>query len=134
MPNPQEMRATIRRYLECVAAQDVDGVLALFSDSVSVEDPVGGSRGTHLVGREAVGTFFRKGFAKSKPAPRLTGPIRTTAADEAAMPFVLRLELAGKPQEVDVIDVIRFDASGKIASLRAFWNPAEIRPIREDEV
>ena len=29
--------------------------------------------------------------------------------------------------EIDVIDVVSFDAAGKITRLRAFWNPDEIR-------
>lgn len=128
MPSESEMRATLTRYLQCVADQDVDGVLALFADDVSVEDPVGGAEGTHVVGREAVGAFFARGFARSHPVPRATGPIVTTLADEAAMSFVLALELGDRPCEIDVIDVVRFDASGRIESLRAFWNPNEIRP------
>ena len=128
MPTPEAMRTTLRRYLELVAAGDVEGVLALFSDSVSVEDPVGGPPGTHVVGIEAVAEFFRKGFARSRPAPELAGPIVTTAGDEAAMHFILRLELRGRPHELDVIDVMTFDADGRIAALRAFWNFEEARP------
>jgi steroid delta-isomerase len=128
MPTPEEMRGTMRRYLERVGAGDVEGVLALFSDSVSVEDPVGGPPGTHVVGIEAVATFFRGGFARSRPSPELSGPIVTTGGDEAAMPFTLRLELRGRPVELDVIDVVTFDADGRIASLRAIWNLDEARP------
>ncbi|MBW2272319.1 MAG: nuclear transport factor 2 family protein [Deltaproteobacteria bacterium] len=116
------------RYLELVGAGDVEGVLALFSDSASVEDPVGGPPGTHVVGLEAVATFFRNGFARSRPAPELSGPIVTTGGDEAAMLFTLRLELRGRLFELDVIDVVTFDADGRIASLRAFWNLDEARP------
>jgi steroid delta-isomerase len=131
MPSADEMRQTLQRYLDLVAAQDVDAVVELFSESVSVEDPVAGGPGTHVVGRDAVAAFFRKGFERSRPSPRLTGPIRTTAGNEAAMPFVLRLELRGRLHEVDVIDVVRFDADGRISSLRAFWNASELRAVDE---
>jgi len=129
MPTADEMRTTLRRYLDCVASNDVDGVLALFTDDVSVEDPVGGPPGTHVVGREAVDRFFRKGFARSRPSPRPTGPIRTTPGNEAAIPFVLRLELAGQPREIDVIDVVRFADDGRIRSLRAFWRLDDARAV-----
>ena len=128
MPSPKQMVDALTRYLERVAARDVDGVLELFADDVSVEDPVGGAPGTHVVGAENVRAFFEKGFARSQPNPRPRGPIVTTHADEAAMAFVLELELGGRACEVDVIDVVRFDANGRIAQLRAFWNPDEIRP------
>ena len=132
MPTPDEMRAVMQRYLERVARQDVDGVLALFTDSISVEDPVGGPPGTRVVGREAVGRFFRKGFARTRPSPRLTGPIRATGGDEAAMPFVLRLDLGGRRLEIDVIDVMAFEPDGRIRSLRAFWNLSEARPAGQE--
>jgi steroid delta-isomerase len=128
MPTPDEMRATLELYLERVGRGDVEGVVALFADDVSVEDPVGGPPGTHVVGRERVLRFFRKGFARSRPVPRPTGAIRTTGADQAAMPFVLELDLGGTRSEVDVIDVVRFDATGRITALRAFWNPDDARP------
>lgn len=129
MPSPESMRATMKRYLECVARNDVDGVLALFADDVSVEDPVGGPPGTRVVGLEAVSVFFRKGFARSQPSPTIVGPIVTTSGHEAAMQFKLRLELGGKAHEIDVIDVMTFDEAGLIKSLRAFWNASEARPI-----
>lgn len=128
MLTAEQMRATLQRYLELVGRQDVDGVVALMTENVSVEDPVGGPPGTHVVGREAVARFFRKGFAATKPQPIPTGPIRTVPTGrEAAMPFLLRLELAGRSREIPVIDVVRFDELGRIASLRAFWSLNEAR-------
>jgi len=129
MPTPEYMRATMERYLELVGRGDVDAVLALFADSISVEDPVGGGPGTHVEGRADVEAFFRKGFERSRPAPSRAGAVRTTAGNEAAMPFVLRLTLRGRCYEVDVVDVMTFDEAGKITSLRAFWNAAEMRPV-----
>jgi steroid delta-isomerase len=128
-PTPDEMRATMKRYLEAVARNDVEAVVALFADSISVEDPVGGAKGTHVVGIQAVTAFFRKGFERSRPAPSRTGPIRTTGGREAAMPFSLRLDLGGRLHEVDVIDIMEFDSDGQIVSLRAFWNPNEMRAL-----
>lgn len=121
------MRRVLMRYLDAVAAGDVDAVVDLMSDDVSVEDPVGGPPGTHVVGREEVRSFFAAGFARARPRPTLTGPVRTTAGNEAAMPFRLVLTLKGRDVELDVIDVVKFDDDGSIVSLRAFWNPAEMR-------
>ena len=129
MPTAFAMRNALTRYLRHVAAHDVEAVLALFADKISVEDPVGGGTETQLEGREAVAAFFRKGFSHTMPVPTLTGPIRTTQGDEAAMSFTLRLELGGRAHEIDVIDVVTFDANCKILRLRAFWNPDEIRPL-----
>lgn len=129
MPTPDEMRSTLHRYLDAVGRQDLAAVLALFADDVSVEDPVGGPPGTHVVGRDAVEVFFGEGFARSRPRPRLTGPICTTGSDRAAMAFVLELTLRGARFELDVIDEVAFDREGRITSLRAFWNAADAREI-----
>ena len=53
MPTPETMRKTAQQYLGLVGRQDLEGVLRLFADSSSVEDPVGGPPGTHVVGLEA---------------------------------------------------------------------------------
>ena len=127
MPEAAEMRNRMKRYLEAVAAQDVEAVTALFADSVSMEDPVGGPPGTHVVGLENVKAFLRQGFADSGPRPRPQGPVVTTAGDEAAMSFTLALEIRGKAMDIDVIDVMKFDDDHQITSLRAFWNFREAR-------
>lgn len=119
----------MQRYLECVGRGDLDGVLSLFADSISVEDPVGGGPGTHVISRDEVAAFFGRGFERSRPRPTPTGPICTTGRNEAAMPFRLQLTLRNKVHEIDVIDVMVFDDDGKITSLRAFWNPDEMRPV-----
>ncbi|MCH2188179.1 nuclear transport factor 2 family protein [Myxococcota bacterium] len=123
-----EMQTILERYLERVRELDVNGVLALMSEDVSVEDPVGGPPGTHVTGRANVHVFFTKGFAGSRPYPRQTGPICTTEGNEAAVPFLLELDLFGKRSELDVIDFIRFNPAGQIQSLRAFWNIRLARP------
>jgi steroid delta-isomerase len=129
MPSPEAMRATLRRYIELVRANDVEGLLGLFADGISVEDPVDGPPGSHVVGGDAVAAFFRKGFARSRPAPTPSGPIVTTGGREAAMPFTLRLELGGVAHEIDVVDVMTFDDDGRITRLRAYWNAEEARRV-----
>lgn len=133
MPTPTHMREVLTRYLDAVGRRDVDAVVALFAEDVSVEDPVDGPPGTHVVGRENVRRFFARGFGASRPTPRLAGPIRTTAGHRAAMAFVLELDLAGRRSELDVIDVVTFDDDGLITALQAFWNLAEARRIEPAE-
>jgi hypothetical protein len=121
------MRELMRNYLKRVADHDLEGVLSLFSESISVEDPVGGPPGTHVVGIADVSEFFRRGFGSSAPHPTPIGPIVTTAGNEAAMMFTLRLLIRGEERVIDVIDVFRFDGEDRIESLRAFWNFEEAR-------
>ena len=125
----RDMQIILDRYLEAVRQLDADDATALMAENVSVEDPVGGPPGTHVIGRDAVRSFFRKGFERSRPCPRRTGPIRTTLGQEAAMPFLLELDLNGVRSELDVIDVVTFNEAGEIESLRAFWDLRSARAV-----
>jgi ketosteroid isomerase-like protein len=46
------------------------------------------------------------------------------------MPMLAELTVNDQKRYIDVIDVIAFDDDGKITSMRAFWNPADIRTTR----
>jgi steroid delta-isomerase len=46
------------------------------------------------------------------------------------MPMLAELTINDQKSYIDVIDVMTFDDEGKITSMRAFWNPAEMRTTR----
>lgn len=123
MSEPEAIRATVKRYVDLLTGGDVDGILALYADGASVEDPVGGDP---AVGSEAVRALYAA--AAGRLAVELTGPIRV-AGREAAFPMRARVDLGARRVEMDVIDVMRFDDAGRIESMRAFWSPADMRPV-----
>lgn len=57
-----------------------------------------------------------------------TGAVRI-AANEAAFPFELEMEVAGKLMRTEIMDVFRFDDEGKIVSMRAFWGPSNRQEV-----
>jgi steroid delta-isomerase len=124
MPSPEEIRRVIETYVERMCESDVDGILDLYAEDATAEDPVGG---TIQRGREALGSFY------AGTAPHLqveiTGPIRVSGR-ECAVPLLAELTMNDNKLYVDVIDVMTFGDDGKITSMRAFWNPAEMRPTR----
>ena len=124
MPDPGSIRESMSRYVKFLCDSNVDGIMELFGEDPTVEDPVGQPA---VVGTEAVREFY----ARSTPALRveLTGPIRV-AGNECAMPMLAEIELGDRSLYIDVIDVMRFDELGKVVSMRAFWNPDEMRPSR----
>lgn len=124
MPSPEEIRAAMQRYLTFLCESDVEGIMELYAEGATVEDPVGRAP---VVGADAVRAFY----AAAVPALRveLTGPIRV-AGCECAMPMLAELDLGDRKGYMDVIDVMRFDDDGKVVSMRAFWNPAEMRSAR----
>ncbi|MBW2315640.1 MAG: nuclear transport factor 2 family protein [Deltaproteobacteria bacterium] len=124
MPTPEEMRAAIEAYIQMMCDNDVDGILDLYSEDGTAEDPVGG---TIQSGQEELRNFYA-GTVSSLQV-EITGPIRV-AGKEAAVPMLAELTMNDNKLYLDVIDVMTFDDAGKITGMRAFWNPAEMRPTR----
>ena len=124
MPTPDEMRSAIESYIQMMCSNDVEGILALYAEGGTAEDPVGGKVQS---GKEELRNFY----AGTVPSLQveITGPIRV-AGSEAAVPMLAELTMNENKLYLDVIDVMAFDDAGKIISMRAFWNPAEMRPTR----
>jgi steroid Delta-isomerase len=125
VPSPDEIRATIDRYIQCMSAGDRQGWLDLWTPDASIEDPVG----TEVrVGHEQLGEFwdFVHQLSESIELVR-TGPIRV-AGSEAAFPMQAINDLGGTKMAVDIIDVMVFDDEARITAMRAFWDAAELHP------
>jgi steroid delta-isomerase len=119
------IRATVDASCAAFTAGDQAAYVGLFTPDAWIEDPVGTPR---YEGAEAIGGFFAQssGLADSIEL-RLTGPVRV-AAGECAFPMQARPMMGGATFCVDIIDVMTFDDAGKITTMRAFWDPAEMRP------
>lgn len=55
MPTPEQITATVHRYLELVAKGAPDEVVELYASDATLEDPVGGE--VHI-GRQAIRGFY----------------------------------------------------------------------------
>ncbi len=124
MPQPQQMCEAMQAYLDALNADDLDGIMALYADDATVEDPVGSEPKR---GREAIEAFYR-GSVALKPRATLVAPIRGSHGDAAAMAFDVTVELEQGPVVIRVIDVMRFDDDGRFRSMQAFWGPADMQP------
>jgi steroid delta-isomerase len=122
------IRSTIEAYCAAFTAGDQQVYVDSFADGAWIDDPVGSPRHE---GKEAIAGFFTRsqGMADSIEL-RLTGPVRV-AAGEAAFPMQARPSIGGTTYVVDIIDVMTFDDAGKITSMRAFWDPSEMRPAED---
>lgn len=113
-------------YLSSLNKKDLQGVLSLCADNATVEDPVGSNI---ISGKDAIHQFYTGAVTMDLVLTR-TGPVRV-AGMEAAFPFDLRMIVNGTPTITNIIDVFRFDESGKIVSMRAFWGPSNQKPAKE---
>lgn len=121
MASLEDKKRAVARYIETVSAGDLDGILSLYAEDATLEDPVGSAP---VVGHAAIRAFYERA---TKMGIRLepTGPVRI-AGDEAAFPF--RVSTVGGPKmTIDVIDVFRFDEAGKVVSMRAYWGKENMK-------
>jgi steroid Delta-isomerase len=122
------IRGTVEAYCAAFTKADRDAYVGLFTEDAWIEDPVGTPR---LEGHDGIGGFFdqARGMADTIEL-RQTGPVRV-AAGECAFPMQARPELDGTTFVVDIIDVMTFADDGRITTMRAFWDPAEMRPAED---
>jgi len=123
-PSPDHIREAMRTYAKAMCDDDVETVMSLYADEASVEDPVGAPP---ISGREALRRFYAAALPRLRV--EITGPIRV-AGSECAMPMVAEITTGEGKRYIDVIDVMKFDEAGRITSMRAYWNPAEMREAR----
>lgn len=122
----QHFSEVAENYLRYLNEKNLEGILSLYADSATVEDPVGSER---VEGKEALRKFYSGAVNIDLKLTR-TGPVRV-AGVEIAFPFQLLMNIDGVPMRTDIIDVFRFDEAGKIVSMRAFWGPTNRKPATE---
>lgn len=113
-------------YLRYLNEKNLEGILSLYADSATVEDPVGSKP---IEGKAALRKFYSGAVNIDLKLTR-TGPVRI-AGVEIAFPFQLLMTVNGTSMRTDIIDVFRFDEAGKIVSMRAFWGPGNRKPATE---
>jgi steroid Delta-isomerase len=113
----------LHRYAACISAGDKKGIVALYAPDATAEIPVGGP--VHR-GIEAIRAFY----VDNELAERveITGAV-CVAGREAAVPMRATIARDGGFIEVDVIDVVEVDDSGRFKSLRAFFDLAGARRV-----
>jgi steroid delta-isomerase len=102
MPSPAEIRAIVASYVEMMCDTRVDDIMELFDHQATAEDPV----------------------------VELSGP-SCVAGNQCAFPVLAQLTMGDNISYLDATDIFVFNEEGKITSMRAFWNPEELRPERQ---
>jgi steroid delta-isomerase len=124
MPSEQQMKAVLEAYLAALNRGDLAGILDLYALDATVEDPVGAPlRST----REEIEQLYQQAVASGYTF-RLSAPIRASHGDAAAMAFECCGPANGGRLKIHIIDVMRFNAAGKIRSMQAFWGPRDVVP------
>lgn len=127
MPNAtdrvQAITATVNRYIELVAKGSADDIVELYADDATVEDPVGGE--VHI-GRQAIRGFYAAVSDVQRECELVTLRV---AGHEAAFQFRLTVTAGEHKMVIEPIDVMVFDAQGKVAAMKAYWSAADVRQL-----
>jgi steroid delta-isomerase len=125
MPTEQQMKQAMQAYIDAFNRVDPDGIVALYADAATVEDPVG-SPVKH--GKAQIDAFYKMAI-KSGAKLSLAAPIRASHGNSAAMAFDVNLNMPEGRAVIHVIDVMTFDEAGKFASMRAFWGKSDMELV-----
>ncbi|BBX62817.1 hypothetical protein MSAS_19910 [Mycobacterium saskatchewanense] len=123
MPSQEAITQSVNRYLELVADGTADDILTLYAADATVEDPIGSDP---LRGHEAIRAFYAA-FQDAQKTTELT-ELRV-AGSEAAFLWRLTLEADGGRTQIAPISLMAFNEDAKITSMRAFWSPADVKPV-----
>jgi steroid Delta-isomerase len=128
MVTREHAQQVIETYCKAESAKDRDTWLSLFSADATHEDPVGAPVNR---GIDAIGAFF------DASAAQMDLDLHTTAAPvvvgDEALAF-LEVHVGHGAERLvlsPIVDHLVFDDDGRITALRAFFDPAGIRPDPE---
>jgi steroid delta-isomerase len=127
MTDADHIRRIYDLYPELLNKGDVEGIVELYAEDATIEDPIGSELRR---GRDAIRAFYRA--SAGSVTMKRSGPVRV-AGHEAATPVVVLLGPEGRQSALDVISVMSFDEAGKIRSMRAFWSMDAIRPATAED-
>ena len=123
MANEQQMKQAMQAYIDNYNKDDLEGVVGLYADTATVEDPVGTPVKS---GKAAIRDFYK--YAMTTGARlSLAAPIRGSHGSSAAMAFDVKLKYEGANMVIRVIDVMTFDDKGKFTSMKAYWGPGDMQ-------
>ena len=119
--------------MAAVEAGDRAAWLALFAEDAVVQDPVGPSmfdpEGLGHHGPEAIAAFYDNVIGVNESI-RFTIHQSFLCGDEVANVGMITINfVGGGAVQVDGVYSYRRSPDGKIASLRAFWEPEQIRTV-----
>src|SRR5713101_2321613 len=112
--SPDRISRAVRAYFLAIRAMDADAFANTFAEDGTTFDPVGTPG---ITGRPAIREFLLN-ICKSFKSVGLTEDYIFVAGHGTS--------INGKEVKFEGIDVIEVNEDGKIQTVRAYWNPAEM--------
>src|SRR6266567_2460528 len=120
---PDKISRAVRGYFLAIRAMDADAFANTFAEDGTTCDPMGTPP---ISGRPAIREFLES-ICKNFKSVALTEDSVFVAGNGAAVKWTGKGTSAnGKEVNFEGIDVFEVNADGKIQTVRAYWNPAEM--------
>ena len=120
----------------CVQAKDKAGWLALMTDDVVIEDPIGPSYtnpdGTGVVGKDGVSDWWEKSVGLATITINCEETFPSSSPDEIA--HILQLTFTfdnGSASGVRGIFTYKVNDAGLLTNLRGYWNMDMMKPVKD---
>ena len=121
--NPEVISKAVKAYFAAIRAGDIPAIVNTFAEDAITYDPVGTPPNQ---GRKKIEEFFQTVTAAFKEVG-LTEDDVFIAGNGAAVRWTGRgTSKQGRQVKFEGIDVIEVNEAGKIQTLHAYWNPAEM--------
>jgi steroid delta-isomerase len=122
-PEPDRISRVVRNYFLSIRAMDAEAFANCFAEDGTTHDPVGTPG---ITGREGLREFFAS-ICKNFKSVGLTEDAVFVAGNGAAVKWTGKgTSNNGREVKFEGIDVIEVNADGKIQTVHAYWNPAEM--------
>ena len=122
-PEPDRISRVVRNYFLAIRAMDAEAFANSFAENGTTYDPVGTPG---ITGREALREFLAS-ICKNFKSVGLTEDAVFIAGNGAAVKWTGKgTSNSGREVRFEGIDVIEVNEDGKIQTVHAYWNPAEM--------
>ncbi|MEP6920783.1 MAG: nuclear transport factor 2 family protein [bacterium] len=121
--SPELISKTIREYFAALRAMDRQAWVNTFAVDAISHDPVGA---LPIEGHESLGQFFDSVTGAFKEVGLTENDIFIAGNGAAVKWTGIGISKQGRKVRFEGIDVLDINEDGKIQTLRAYWNPAEM--------
>jgi steroid delta-isomerase len=121
--SPEKISRAVRAYFLAIRAMDAEAFANTFAEDGTTYDPVGSPA---ISGRDAIREFLTS-ICKNFKSVGLTEESVFVAGNGAAVKWIGKgTSTTGKEVKFEGVDVFEVNEEGKIQTVRAYWNPAEM--------
>ncbi|MBF6351312.1 MULTISPECIES: nuclear transport factor 2 family protein [Nocardia] len=114
----REIRDVVEQYVKLVGSGPTEDIVALYAPDAVIEDPIGTDP---KQGHDAIRGFYDIITSLERETSLAPETVRI-AGNHAAFVFTLITKAGGQRMTLSPIDVMEFDAEGRITRMRAYWS------------